>query len=301
MNILVTGANGQLGNEMRLLAPSRNDRFVFADILEVSGKETSILDITDSEAVIKAVRGNNIDIIVNCAAYTNVDRAETEPELCAAINATAPGILAAAAKEAGALLVHISTDYVFDGRLRDTAYSENDLCCPSSVYGQTKLDGERAITASGCNHVILRTSWLYSGSGKNFVKTMLALFAQKDRISVVSDQIGSPTCASDLAEAVCKVIDDYSACSNRLAYAKNGIYHYSNGGSCSWYEFARKIAEVSGCTSCTILPCSSEEYPSAVTRPAYSVLDKTKVMAVFGAAVPHWEESLIKHLKDIRI
>ena len=300
MAILVTGANGQLGNELRILAGSHPEDFLFADILPAEGVETMALDITDADAVSAAIRNHKIKIIVNCAAYTNVDKAEEEPEICAAINASAPGILAAAAKASGALLIHISTDYVFDGSSCITPYTEDSACKPESVYGRTKLDGEKAVTTSGCDYVILRTSWLYSEFGRNFMKTMLGLFCSKDRINVVSDQIGTPTYALDLAEAICAIIDDYSTSSSKSPYAGNGIYHYSNEGICSWYEFATKISELSGNKSCEILPCSSEEYPSKVVRPKYSVLDKTKIKTAFGLSIPLWSDSLKKCIAKYR-
>ena len=299
MNVLVTGANGQLGNKMRLIAPSRRDKFIFSDIIHASGEDTAILDITDAAAVRTAIQDNDIDVIVNCAAYTAVDKAEDEPEFCATINASAPGVLAAAAMEAGALLIHISTDYVFDGQLHERPYTEKDGCSSSSIYGRTKLDGEKAVTASGCDYVILRTAWLYSEFGKNFLKTMLRLFSSKDRINVVSDQIDTPTYALDLAEAICSIMDDYSTRSPNNPYERNEIYHYSNEGSCSWYDFARKISELSGNTSCEIFPCSSDAYPSKAVRPMYSVLDKTKFKTAFGISIPLWSDSLKKCIGNL--
>ena len=291
MNILVTGANGQLGNEMRITAIGRPETFIFSDIIETPGMETAILDITDEEAVRRFVSDNNIEIIVNCAAYTNVDKAEEDEVTCTRINTTAPGILASAAKSSGALLIHISTDYVFGGAGGNTPYKEGMEGIPTCIYGRTKLEGEKAIAETGCNHVIIRTAWLYSEFGKNFMKTMLNLTASKPKLNVVFDQAGTPTYALDLAKAICCIIDDFQNEAEEV-YSKNGIYHFSNEGVCSWYDFAMAIARISGNSTCEILPCHSDEFPSKVIRPSYSVLDKTKIKTTFGISIPHWMDSL---------
>lgn len=292
MNILVTGANGQLGNEMRIVSIGSADRYVFSDVNDVPGQETLMLDITDSDAVRGAVKEYQVDIIVNCAAYTNVDKAETDVEACRLLNATATANLAAVMKETGGLLIHISTDYVFDGKA-SSPYQEDMPACPTGVYGQTKLEGEQEIVASGCRHVIIRTAWLYSEFGKNFVRTMLNLTASKPMLNVVNDQRGTPTYALDLAQVIYDIIE------GRKFEGKYGIYHYTNAGECTWYDFARTIAAYAGHNDCDIRPCTSEEYPSPVKRPAYSVLDKSKVSEMFGVAMPQWEDSLKKCLKNI--
>ena len=240
--ILVTGANGQLGNEMRLVSAGSPDRYIFTDVVEVPDVQTTILDITDLDAVRRIVRENGVNVIVNCAAYTNVDKAEDDVELCALLNAKAPENLAVAMKEAEGLLVHVSTDYVFGGDPYNTPCTEEQKGTPTGVYGQTKLDGENAIQTVGCNHVIIRTAWLYSEFGRNFVKTMLNLTAVKPQLNVVFDQTGTPTYALDLAEAIAAVVADYSA-SDSGRYEKSGVYHYSNEGVCSWYDFTKMIAE----------------------------------------------------------
>ena len=293
MNILVTGANGQLGSEMRIIAKDMPHTFIFTDVVEAEGVETTILDMTDKDAVMKAVKANNIQCIVNCAAYTNVDKAETDIALCRRLNADAPKILAEAMKETGGLLVHISTDYVFGGDPYNTPCREDQKGTPTGVYGATKLEGEQNIQSAGCDHVIIRTAWLYSEFGKNFVKTMLNLTATKPKLNVVFDQAGTPTYAYDLAVAVKTVIDDYTAEHPQAGqYSKTGIYHFSNEGVCSWYDFTKKIAELAGNTSCDIQPCHSDEFPSPVIRPAYSVLDKTKIKQTFGISIPYWTDSL---------
>lgn len=293
MNILVTGANGQLGNEMRIIAKDMPHTFIFTDVVEAEGVETTILDMTDKDDVMKAVKANNIQCIVNCAAYTNVDKAETDIALCHKLNADAPKILAEAMKETGGLLVHISTDYVFGGDPYNTPCREDQKGTPTGVYGATKLEGERNIQSAGCDHVIIRTAWLYSEFGKNFVKTMLNLTATKPKLNVVFDQAGTPTYAYDLAVAVKTVLDDYTAEHPQAGqYSKTGIYHFSNEGVCSWYDFTKKIAELAGNTSCDIQPCHSSEFPSPVIRPAYSVLDKTKIKQTFGISIPYWTDSL---------
>ena len=299
MTILVTGANGQLGNEMRLVSADSTDRYIFTDVVEVPGLETVILDITDLDAVKAAVKDNDVKVIVNCAAYTNVDKAEDDVDFCALLNAKAPENLAVAAKEAGALLVHVSTDYVFGGDPYNTPCTEEQKGTPTGVYGLTKLQGEQAIQASGCDHVIIRTAWLYSEFGKNFVKTMLNLTATKPQLNVVFDQTGTPTYAWDLAEAIAAVIADYAA-TDATSYPKTGVYHYSNEGVCSWFDFTKMIAEYAGNNACDIQPCHSDEFPSKVKRPAYSVLDKTKIKKTFGIKVPYWTDSLKKCINNLK-
>ena len=299
MTILVTGANGQLGNEMRLISAQSTDKYIFTDVVEVPGLETVILDITDLEAVKAVVKANDVNVIVNCAAYTNVDKAEDDVELCALLNSKAPENLAVAAKEAGALLVHVSTDYVFGGDPYNTPCTEDQKGTPTGVYGLTKLQGEQAIQASGCDHVIIRTAWLYSEFGKNFVKTMLNLTATKPQLNVVFDQTGTPTYAWDLAEAISAVVKDYAA-SEAEIYPKTGVYHYSNEGVCSWFDFTKMIAEYAGNNDCDIQPCHSDEFPSKVKRPAYSVLDKTKIKQTFGIKVPYWTDSLKKCINNLK-
>lgn len=293
MTILVTGANGQLGNEMRIVSKNSAHRYVFTDVVEMPGVDTVKLDITDLEAVKAAVKEYDVQAIVNCAAYTNVDKAETDQELCALLNAKAPENLAVAMKEVDGLLVHVSTDYVFGGNPYNTPCTEDRTGAPTGVYGQTKLDGENAIKAVGCHHLIIRTAWLYSEFGKNFVKTMLALTASKPQLNVVFDQVGTPTYALDLAEVICWIIEEGSYVGN------DGVYHYSNEGVCSWYDFTKMIAQYSGNTGCDIRPCHSDEFPSPVKRPSYSVLDKTKIKSVFGIQVPYWTDSLQKCLNNL--
>ena len=288
MNILVTGANGQLGNEMRIVSKGSQDSYIFTDVVEVAGLETTILDITNLEAIRKIVRDNDVNVIVNCAAYTNVDKAETDQELAELLNAKAPENLAIAMKEVNGLLVHISTDYVFGGDPYNTPCKEDQKGTPTGVYGLTKLHGEQAIRSVGCQHVIIRTAWLYSEFGKNFVKTMLNLTATKPQLKVVFDQVGTPTYALDLAKAIYDVLE------SRNYIGKTGIYHYSNEGVCSWFDFTKMIAEYAGNTTCDIQPCHSDEFPSPVKRPAYSVLDKTKIKETFGLKIPYWTDSL-KH------
>jgi dTDP-4-dehydrorhamnose reductase len=307
MNILVTGANGQLGNEMRILAKNSADKYVFTDVVDASeesiamlkklaGKdintETEHLDITDLDAIRKMVLDNNINAIVNCAAWTNVDGAE-DPEkyaLVEKLNAAAPENLAKAMKEVDGWLVQISTDYVFGKEPYNTPCKEDQQGTPTGVYGATKLFGEQKIQATGCKYMILRTAWLYSEFGKNFCKTMLNLTATKPQLKVVFDQAGTPTYAYDLATAI-------------VAALKNpveGIYHYSNEGVCSWYDFTKMIAEYSGQTVCDIQPCHSNEFPSPVTRPSYTVLDKSKIKETFGIKIPYWTDSLKVCMKNIK-
>ena len=295
MNILVTGANGQLGNEMRIVAKESKDKYIFTDVVEVEGQETTILDITDLTAIKSVVKANNIQVIVNCAAYTNVDAAESNQELAEKLNAEAPKNLAIAIKEENGLLIHISTDYVFGGDPYNTPCKEDQKGTPTGVYGLTKLHGEQGIIATNCNYVILRTAWLYSEFGKNFVKTMLNLTSTKPQLRVVFDQVGTPTYALDLAKAIMIILDNYNKESltlNHEPFTQNGIYHYSNEGVCSWFDFTKMIAEYAGNDECDIQPCHSDEFPSPVKRPSYSVLDKTKVKQTFGVSVPYWTDSL---------
>lgn len=292
MNILVTGANGQLGNEMRIISKETKDNYTFTDVVEIDGVDTTILDITDAEAVKRIVKDKNIQCIVNCAAYTNVDKAETDEALCRKLNADAPKILAEAMKEADGLLVQISTDYVFGGDPYNTPCREDQQGTPTGVYGKTKLEGEQHIEAVGCDYIIIRTAWLYSEFGRNFVKTMLNLTATKPKLTVVFDQTGTPTYAYDLAMAIKTVLSDYENENPKNGYSKRGIYHFSNEGVCSWYDFTKKIAELAGNIECDIEPCHSNEFPSPVRRPAYSVLDKTKIKQTFDIKVPYWTDSL---------
>lgn len=290
MNILVTGANGQLGNEMRRIAAQSQDTYVFTDIVEQEGVATTLLDITDLEAVRRLVAEQQVQAIVNCAAYTNVDAAETNEALAERLNADAPENLAKAMKEVGGWLVQISTDYVFGREPYNRPCREDQTGTPTGVYGLTKLHGEQKIQATGCRHIIIRTAWLYSEFGKNFYKTMLQLTATRPSLKVVFDQCGTPTYAWDLALAIERVLFCCATAENPDAYT--GIYHFSNEGVCSWYDFTKMIAEYSGHTACDIQPCHSDEFPSPVTRPAYSVLDKTKIKETFGVAVPYWTDSL---------
>ena len=292
MNILVTGANGQLGREMRLVSQGSTDRYIFTDVVEAEGLETTLLDMTDTKAVNRMVRDESIHAIVNCAAYTNVDAAESNVDLCRRLNAHAPAILAEAMKRVGGLLVHISTDYVFGGDPYNVPCREDQKGTPTGVYGLTKLEGEQAIQQSGCQYVILRTAWLYSEFGKNFVKTMLGLTATKPTLKVVFDQVGTPTYALDLAHAIATILEDAKSQMADGRYAHCGIYHYSNEGVCSWYDFTKTIASLAGHTTCDIQPCHSNEFPSPVRRPAYSVLDKTKVKETFNLSIPYWVDSL---------
>ena len=306
MNILITGANGQLGNEMRIVKKDSQDRYIFTDVVEAEGQETTILDITDLDAIRRIVADNDVRVIVNCAAWTNVDGAEASEkyDIVELLNAKAPENLAIAMKEVNGLLVHISTDYVFGGDPYNTPCKEEQTGTPTGVYGLTKLHGEQKIQAVGCDYVILRTSWLYSEFGKNFVKTMLHLTATKPQLKVVFDQVGTPTYAYDLAQAISVLLEDYKKeyfnCQlPTVNYSKIGVYHYSNEGVCSWYDFTKMIAEIAGNTSCDIQPCHSDEFPSPVKRPAYSVLDKTKVKETFGVKVPYWTDSLRKCMANL--
>ena len=305
MNILVTGANGQLGNEMRLIAKDSSNNYIFTDVNQVEGVDTTFLDITDLEAVRKMVAEHQVEAIVNCAAYTNVDAAEDNEALAEKLNAEAPENLAKAMKEVDGLLIQISTDYVFGKEPYNVPCKEEQQGTPTGVYGLTKLHGEQRVIATECKYVIIRTAWLYSEFGKNFCKTMMQLTATKSQLKVVFDQVGTPTYAWDLAQAIAVIIEDYKkeAFNSHLSsfnYSKTGVYHYSNEGVCSWYDFARMIAEYSGAKSCDVQPCHSDEFSSPVKRPSYSVLDKTKIKDVFGVEVPYWTDSLKKCIHNIR-
>lgn len=284
---------------MRNISAQSTHNFVFTDVVEAEGLETTLLDITDSDAVNRLVDAKNIDFIVNCAAYTNVDKAETDEAFCRLLNAQAPRILAEAMRRVGGLLLHISTDYVFGGEAYNVPCREDQQGTPTGVYGQTKLEGEQAIMGVGCDYVILRTAWLYSEYGRNFVKTMLNLTATRPQLKVVFDQAGTPTYALDLARAIATILEKACALGKDGRRAICGIYHYSNEGVCSWYDFARAIAEYAGHTACDIQPCHSDEFPSPVRRPAYSVLDKTKIKATFGLRIPHWTDSLRTCVREL--
>ena len=324
MTILVTGANGQLGSEMRIVSKNSEDNYIFTDVVDASEDsiamlkklagediktETTHLDITNLEAIRDMVRQNDVKVIVNCAAYTNVDAAESNQELAELLNAKAPENLAIAVKEVNGLLVHISTDYVFGGDPYNTPCKEDQKGTPTGVYGLTKLHGEQKIHVVGCNYVILRTAWLYSEFGKNFVKTMLNLTATKPQLKVVFDQVGTPTYAYDLAKAITTILEDYKRTWNlkpgTCNYSKSGIYHFSNEGVCSWYDFTKMIQQIAveletpetsetfgTHGNCDVLSCHSDEFPSKVKRPSFSVLDKTNIIQTYDARVPYWVESL---------
>lgn len=286
MNILVTGANGQLGNCIRNASAGSSNNYIFTDVAE--------LDITDAAAVRSMVKDNAIDMIVNCAAYTNVDKAEDDAEFAELLNAGAVRNLAEAIRDNGGTLIHISTDYVFGKEPYNVPCREDQKGTPTGVYGLTKLHGEQAIQASGVKAIVIRTAWLYSEYGRNFVKTMLNLTATKPELKVVFDQTGTPTYAQDLADAIVDIIENGK-------YADNeGIYHYSNEGVCSWYDFTRMIAGMAGNTGCDIQPCHSCEFPSKVVRPSYSVLDKTKFKETFGLRIPYWTDSLKKCIDNLK-
>ena len=297
MNILVTGANGQLGNEMRIVSQSSSDNYIFTDVNQVEGVDTTYLDITDLDAIRKIVHEMEVKAIVNCAAWTNVDACETDEKLATLaekLNAEAPKNLALAMKEVGGLLFHISTDYVFGQEPYNTPCSPDQKGTPTGVYGATKKRGEENIIVSGCEYIILRTAWLYSEFGKNFCKTMLNLTATKPSLKVVFDQCGTPTYAYDLAAAI------YDIISHRKFEGHTGIYHYSNEGVTSWYDFTQMIARIAGHTECDIQPCYSSEYPSPVKRPSYSVLDKKTFKETFGIPVPYWVDSLEKCINNLK-
>lgn len=313
MNILVTGANGQLGNEMRILAKNSTDKYIFTDVVDASEEsiamlkklagddiktETEHLDITKLDDIREMVKREQIDAIVNCAAYTNVDAAEDNYELAELLNSKAPENLAIAVKEVNGLLVHISTDYVFGKEPYNTPCKEDQKGTPTGVYGLTKLHGEQAIKKVGCKFVIIRTAWLYSEFGKNFVKTMLNLTVTKPKLKVVFDQVGTPTYALDLAKAISTIIEDYKK-DNSVSYSKTGIYHFSNEGVCSWFDFSKMIAEYTGNTKCEIQPCHSEDFSSKVKRPSYSVLDKSKLKESFSIEIPYWIDSLRRSMEKL--
>lgn len=283
-NVLVTGGNGQLGMSLRNVAPS----WIYTDVSE--GPDTEYLDITDLEAVRNMVSSRGIEAIVNCAAYTNVDAAEDNPALAELLNAKAVENLAMAMKESGGVLVHISTDYVFGKEPYNVPCREDQTGTPTGVYGLTKLHGEQAIQRSGCRYAIIRTAWLYSEYGRNFVKTMLNLTATRPTLKVVFDQVGTPTYAGDLAMVIVKMLES----------GKEGIYHFSNEGVCSWYDFTKMIAEYAGNQACDIQPCHSDEFPSKVHRPSYSVLDKTKIKETLGIQIPYWTDSLKRCVKALK-
>ena len=284
LKILVTGANGQLGSEMRRLGAVSPNDYIFTDVAE--------LDITNEQAVKRFITEQAFDVIINCAAYTNVDRAEDDEATAELINATAVGHLARAAAEQGSTLIHISTDYVF-GCEGNTPRTEDMPLNPLGAYGRTKLHGEQAITDAGCKALIFRTAWLYSEFGGNFLKTMLRLTSEKEFINVVFDQVGTPTYAGDLAMTIFSIVE------GGMYEGKEGIYHFSNEGVCSWYDFAVEIARAVGNTKCKINPCHSAEFSSKVKRPAYSVLDKTKIKETFSVEIPHWRESMFYCLKRL--
>lgn len=284
--ILVTGADGQLGREMQIASRSSRNRFIFTDI----AGEHERLDITDPQAIADIVRENHVNVIVNCAAYTNVDKAETDPETANLLNNIAAGNLADAMKAVNGTLIHISTDYVFQGD-RNIPCREDWPTEPLGVYGKTKLAGEKSIEATGCASIIIRTAWLYSPFGNNFVKTMRDLTSSRESLKVVFDQVGTPTYAGDLAETICRIIENGQL-------DKTGIYHFSNEGVCSWFDFAKAICEMSGNT-CDIRPCHSDEFPSPVARPHFSVLDKTKIKQTFGIRIPYWTDSLKLCIEEI--
>ena len=297
MNILVTGANGQLGNEMRIVTKGSSDNYIFTDVNQVEGLETTYLDITDIDAIRTIVADNDIKAIVNCAAWTNVDACENDEKLAALaekLNADAPKNLATAMKEVNGVLFQISTDYVFGQEPYNTPCNPSQKGTPTGVYGATKKHGEENILASGCDYIILRTAWLYSEFGKNFCKTMLNLTATKPNLSVVFDQCGTPTYAYDLAAAIFEIIAE------RKYEGNIGIYHYSNEGVTSWYDFTQMIARISDHLECDIQPCYSSEYPSPVKRPSYSVLDKKTFKETFGIKVPYWVDSLETCIKNIQ-
>lgn len=297
MNILVTGANGQLGREMRLTAKESSHHYIFTDVAPAEGLETILLDITDRNAVEQMVSEEQVGAIVNCAAWTDVDACETDSVMAAKaerINALAPAILAQAMRDVNGLLVHISTDYVFGLEPYNTPCNEEQKGTPTGVYGHSKLRGEMVIRNSGVQYIILRTSWLYSEYGKNFCRTMMKLTAEKPQINVVFDQTGTPTYALDLAQAITTILERESWRGN------TGIYNYSNEGVCSWYDFAMTIRKMAGHEACQINPCHSSEYPSPVKRPAYSVLDKSKFKQTFHLSIPYWAESLLKCVNNLK-
>ena len=284
--ILITGANGQLGSEMRRLGEVSPNTYIYTDVAE--------LDITNGDAVAAFVKENAVDMIVNCAAYTNVDKAESDEATAELINATAVENLAKAIKAVNGTLFHISTDYVF-GNEGNTPRTEDMPLNPLGVYGRTKLRGEQAVAAVGCKAIIIRTAWLYSEFGNNFLKTMLRLTAEREQLNVVFDQVGTPTYAGDLALAIFSIIE------GDVYEGNEGVYHFSNEGVCSWYDFATEIAIAAGNTACKVQPCHSSEFPSPVTRPAFSVLDKSKIKNTFGIEIPHWRDSMLYCIKRLKL
>lgn len=286
MNVLVTGSNGQLGSHLRLLGAESQHRYFFTDIDD--------LDITRRDAVLNFVLTNGINVVVNCAAYTNVDRAEDEESAAELVNSLAVRHLADSMKVSGGTLIHISTDYVFGGNGYNTPCNEDATLNPTGAYGRTKMHGEEAIAEVGCHCVLIRTGWLYSEFGNNFVKTMLRITGERDMCKVVFDQVGTPTYAGDLARVIFDMVE------NESYRGKDGIYHYSNEGVCSWYDFALEIQRQSGRRDCKIQPCHSYEFPSKVVRPPYSVLDKTKIKETFGIEIPHWTVSLAKCVENLK-
>lgn len=278
-----------MGNEIQLTSKNSKDTYIFTDVCDGYHK----LDITNIEDIRKAVAENSIECIINCAAWTNVDSAENAGEIVETLNAKAPENLAKAMKEVGGLLVHVSTDYVFGGDPYNIPCKEDQKGTPTGVYGLTKLHGEQNIQNSGAKYIIIRTSWLYSEYGKNFVKTMMNLTSTKPALKVVFDQCGTPTYAGDLATVIFDIVE------NRKYEGNDGIYHFSNEGVCSWYDFTKKIAELAGNTKCDIQPCHSDEFPSPVKRPSYSVLDKTKLKETFGIKIPYWTDSLKKCMSNM--
>lgn len=289
MNVLVTGAKGQLGKCVRDLDKNPDDFYIYTDIEE--------LDICNSQSVKEFIGKNNIEIVINCAAYTNVDKAEEPDELTKVfnVNAVAPGILAEEMKRNDGVLIHISTDYVFGGNFNNTPCTEDQQPNPTGIYGKSKLEGERNIEHSGCKSIILRTAWLYSEYGKNFVKTMLDLTSRLPELKVVFDQCGTPTYARDLARAILDIVN------NRKFRNRHGIYHFSNEGVCSWYDFTKEIQRLSQNNECNVKPCHSSEFPSKVNRPAYSVLDKTKYKKDFECEIPYWTDSLKKCIGQLQL
>lgn len=290
LNVLVCGGNGQLGRALRDAAAASVNRFIFSDINELPGAETLFLDVTNPDAVALVCESENIDVIVNCAGYTNVDKAEDDTAAASLLNGEVPRNLAATARKRKATLIHISTDYVFSGK-ESTPISEDALPAPANAYGATKLAGEKAIRDSACNSIIIRTAWLYSKYGNNFVKTMLRLFSERDSIKVVYDQVGTPTFAEDLSAFIVGIIDGGML-------GRTGIYNYTNLGVASWYDFSVAIRNLSG-SSCEITPCLSEDYPQKAHRPSYSVLDKSLVQKTFGVKIPYWREALEKCMKQM--
>ena len=284
MKILVTGAYGQLGREMQLVEHNAEDNYIFTD------KDT--LDITDAAAVDQMVLSEGIDVVVNCAAYTNVELAEDEENIANVLNCVAVENLATAMAKVGGVLIHVSTDYVFGGNVNNTPISETESVNPTGAYGRTKLAGEQAVAKSGCRAIVIRTAWLYSEFGKNFVKTLLEVTATQPKRKVVIDQVGTPTYALDLAEVIAHIINTRTF--------ECGTYHYSNEGVCSWYDFAKEIASIAQHNQCEIMPCRSGEFPTKVIRPSYSVLDKSKIKEVFGVKVPYWRDSLVKCINNLK-